>query len=425
MTPSRLRRAAGALHQALLLLQWQLVRRLPAPRRAPRAEAVLVIPADAEVLTGSKGDEAMLLAARAMARSAFGPEVRLLVACSTPAADARAHAAGFEPWRVWGGLAMPLAFRRLLAAARPTRGWVMGADLLDGHYSPVTALRMIIAADLMARAGLATRFLGFSLNEQPARSVCLAFRALDPRAAVQLRDPVSCERFGRVTGRPARLVADAAFLLPPAPLQEPAAAARRWVRAQRAQGRRVLALNAHPMLFSAAEAATGAAALAEALQAAMHEVAARRPVSWLLLPHDERAGAGDLAWLDLLHARLDDSQRAFCHRLLAPPAADQIKALAGEVDGALTGRMHLAIALLGQGRPVLALAYQGKFAGLLRHFALPDWLLLEPAQAVDAAVLTGRLVRFVDELPTLTEQVGLRLPAVLAQARLTFAEALP
>lgn len=425
MKGTGLRRLAAAAHQVLLLLQWQIARRLPPPRAPAREEAVLVIPADAATLTGSRGDEAMLLAARAMARGACGPGVRLLVACSGPEAEARARAAGFEPWRVWGGLGMPFAFRRLLAAAHATRGWVMGADLLDGHYSPVTALRMVVAADLMARAGLATRFLGFSLNEHPARSVCLAFRGLDRRVVVQLRDPVSHERYTRATGRPARLVADTAFLLPPAPPSDHAAAAQHWVRAQRAQGRRVIALNAHPMLFGGPAAAALSDALAAALQAAMQQVAAQRAVSWLLLPHDERAAAGDLAWLAALHTRLDATQRETCHRLDAPPAADQIKTLLGEVDAALTGRMHLAIAALGQGRPVLALAYQGKFAGLLRHFGLPEWLLLDPVQATDAALLGERLARFVDALPALRERVAAQLPAVLVQARLTFAEGAP
>ncbi|MBX3606141.1 MAG: polysaccharide pyruvyl transferase family protein [Piscinibacter sp.] len=417
------RRLAQWLHQGLLLAQWRLARLGP-HRTAPDPQVVLVIPADAAELTGSRGDEAMLLAARAMAVAAQGEQVRLVVACSHPAADARARAAGFEVLRVWGGLAMPFVLRRRLAALRPGHGWVMGADMLDGHYSPVTALRMVIAADLMARAGARSLFLGFSLNDRPARGVCLAFRGLDPRVAINLRDPCSWQRFDRATGRRARLVADTAFLLPPAAPQEAAAAAERWARAERQAGRTVLAINAHPMLFGGPDAAVRAAALCEALQTALQAVAALRPVSWLLLPHDERAAAGDLTLLAQLQARLASAGQAHVHHLAHPPSAAAIKGLLGSVDGAVTGRMHLAIAALGQGRPVLAFAYQGKFTGLLQHFELPAWLLLEPAQALDAGTLATRLDRFVAELPGLTDQVGRRLPCVLAQARATYAEAL-
>jgi polysaccharide pyruvyl transferase WcaK-like protein len=48
----------------------------------------------------------------------------------------------------------------------------------------------------------------------------------------------------------------------------------------------------------------------------------------------------------------------------------EIKALSGQVDLVLTGRMHLAIAALGMGTPAFCTVYQGKFEGLMQMFEL-------------------------------------------------------
>lgn len=420
LRPSPLRRLSSGVHQLLLLALWQIACRLPLRLAAPpHGESVLIIPADADRLTGSRGDEAMLAGACAMVGALLGA-VPVLVACTGADADAQARRAGLQPLRVWGGVGMPFAFRRQLARARPTRGLVMGADIMDGLYSPVTALRMIVAADLMARAGMRTDFLGFSLNARPAAVVCLAFRLLDPAVAINLRDPSSLRRFGRATGRSAKLVADSAFLMAPQVPQPPATEAAQWVRRQHGEGRLVLAVNFHPMLFQDGSPDAQARDLSAALLAAMHTMTDRYRVSWLLLPHDERAAAGDLAMLADLHGRLADPERVWTYHLQHPPPAAQIKALVAEVDGTITGRMHLAIATLGQGRPVLAFAYQGKFSGLLRHFCLPPWLALDPHEALDADELAARVEHFIEALPHLTHQVREQLPGVMARARATF-----
>jgi len=40
--------------------------------------------------------------------------------------------------------------------------------------------------------------------------------------------------------------------------------------------------------------------------------------------------------------------------------------------------MHLSIAALGAGTPILGVTYQGKFEGLIKHFSLPDGVLSSP-----------------------------------------------
>lgn len=89
-------------------------------------------------------------------------------------------------------------------------------------------------------------------------------------------------------------------------------------------------------------------------------------------------------------------------------------------DGVITGRMHLAIAALGGGVPVMALAYQAKFAGLMQWFHLPDWLLLDPVKVSDEAVLWPSVQRFVAERAALRDTVLARLPDVKRAAHANF-----
>lgn len=343
------------------------------------------------------------------------------VASTNQKADELAHAMGLNSFRVWGGPLMPVKFANFLAEKRPVLGFVTGADIMDGHYSPVMSLRMLIAADLLARWGAKTAFIGFSLNKNPAPLVRYAFRRLHPDVRVNLRDPLSWERYQQVSGRRGNLVADSAFLLEPeATLSEESAGVVTWMKACSDSGRRVVILNLHPMLFSANEASTATRKLMHAMLAAMSALTEKYHLSWLLLPHDNRPTSGDMTTLAALDRSVDPMLRDQVRLVAEPPSAAEIKAIAKYADCAITGRMHLAIAVLGQSKPVMAFAYQDKFAGLLQHFKMPDWLVLDAQAATESGYLTACVERFICELPALRAEVEKNLPAVTAAANSTF-----
>jgi polysaccharide pyruvyl transferase WcaK-like protein len=52
------------------------------------------------------------------------------------------------------------------------------------------------------------------------------------------------------------------------------------------------------------------------------------------------------------------------------PGAAEIKAIAAELDAAISGRMHFSIACLGSCTPVASFEYQDKFSGLYELFDL-------------------------------------------------------
>jgi polysaccharide pyruvyl transferase WcaK-like protein len=184
-----------------------------------------------------------------------------------------------------------------------------------------------------------------------------------------------------------------------------------WAQEQRAHGRQVIGFNAHPMLIKnpTHEQLTH---LFGVVAAALDRFMAGTNVAVALISHDYRGASGDDVCLKPIAGML---QTRFGDRLYYSETkctAAELKGISGAMDGVVTGRMHLAIASLGMGVPVAALTYQDKFQGLMRHFELPQDLLLAPEQLVEPTPLIGLLQRFTNDIAKHKVQVGQRLATV-------------
>ena len=393
----------------------EVARPLPASSERPaRAGHVVILPGDPVTVVGSRGDEAMIgsVLAAVRAHDASLP-VSIVTAAASPAAAASAERLGCRPLPLWGERDLFERFGRACADA----GFllVVGGDVMDGYYSPIAALHSWLLADLAARRGVRSVVLGCSFNERPSRWLAEPLDALSPEVDIHVRDPVSLARFRRFSRARAELSADLGFLLPPGPDCAEVASARRWAEARRREGGSILGFNVHPMLLMGAEAAR-LGALLDAAERALGELLAAQPVSVLLIPHDFRAQEGDLRLLAPIAAALGRfGERVSC--LATPLSAAQLKAAAGIPDAVVTGRMHLGVAALGQGRPIGAVTYQGKFQGLLEHFGLPPWLVVEPSRSGLAQELYALMVRLLGEREALARQVSARLAGVIELSR--------
>lgn len=87
--------------------------------------------------------------------------------------------------------------------------------------------------------------------------------------------------------------------------------------------------------------------------------------------------------------------------------------------------MHLAIAALGSGTPVLGLNHKDKMEGLFQHFGLSANHALPTARTIGTGALPSALSAFVAELPQLRAAVAARLSHVKEQAARNFDGALP
>lgn len=370
---------------------------------------LVLIPSDSNSLIGARGDQAMMQAAEQQLRNAC-PELAVLVVTTSDEADAAAHRLGFRPLRFhhWN---WPLS--SLVEAAKAfsaDAAILVGADVMDGHYSVTHSAQLLCAADALARNGVPATVLGFSFNDRPEAVLKPLFDGLSPRVRLNVRDEASLERLSAFTRTPAMLVADMAFLLRPEITSARIATIRGWIEARRAVGDRVLAFNIHPMLVGLGDSAARERLIRVSVDA-LARAAARHRISWLLLPHDYRSSVGDALCLAPIAKGLLDHAVEHVH-LDEPLSAGELKAVAGLTDGVIAGRMHLAIATLGQGVPVACLTYQGKFEGLMRHFELPDSLMLAPSEALKDDRLLALIEHFIDDLAACRASVHRWLPSV-------------
>jgi polysaccharide pyruvyl transferase WcaK-like protein len=230
--------------------------------------------------------------------------------------------------------------------------------------------------------------------------------------ALCARDPLSRERLVELTGRRSvDLGADIAFLLRPTESSN-IAAALSWIDEQKAEGRILVGVNINPqVLASRMHLDRLLESYARAMQALLSEGA-----SFILIPHDFRAEISDQS---LSRQLLDMGSRSLRLRVFMMPSpctAAEVKAVCAKVDVALVGRMHCAIACLGQGVPVGAISYQGKFAGLFGYFGIDDLVV-----APDVSRLPSRLHRLsmaiLDRRQEIRQQILVNLPTVKDLAR--------
>lgn len=405
----------------LELRRWQIARKdvgvNAAPRNNPRR--LLVLPSDPWSIHQSRGDEAMIEAAAGEMKRA-DPDLEIYIVTATAAASADVRVMGFKPLELWK---QPFSYETVaqeLSIIRPDFGVILGADVLDGYYSPVDAARMLLVADLMAAFGAKVSVLGFSFNSRPAKALREVFRLIDPGVVLNLRDAISLRRFDDFARRRARLVADAAFMLTPRADTAAVKAIAATIARQRAQGRKVFVFNIHPMLFKKPEPAK-LRKMIELAASAMERLSRQHNVSWVLLAHDYRPEIADDNCLRPLADRLKPTLGEHVHHVEQTLSAGEIKAVVGLVDGVITGRMHLAIAALGQGTPVAAITYQDKFQGLFAHFGISEQLLLSPAQFLNGDSFEQFVGHFLGAYEAAGDQVRQALPDVMELSRANIA----
>jgi len=396
------------------IAQWDEQRAIATPPRTGRSKVVLVLPSDPDTLVGSKGDEAMLTACFDHFRAQV-PDVEFIVLVRSELAKREAVRMGLVPRSVWErGPAMD-QFGEILAGLDAMHVVIVGADIMDGFYLPSVSAERFAFADLAARAGLPVTVTGYSFNESPERGLISIVERMDEAVALNVRDPISLQRWQLFTAREANLVADVAFLLRPTPADQIDAELVEWVAGERQRRRIVFAFNLHDAVLR------GVADRREALYRVgmeLRHAAERRAVSWLLLTHDYRDPATEAALLEEVHRAADLGRVS---RLAGRPySARDLKGIAGLMDGVITGRMHLAVAALGMGVPVAAFDYQGKFEGLFEHFGLSQRRLGQLPELLEDDGLRAFLKNFLSRRRTERWRIKRRLPAVLELARRNF-----
>lgn len=284
---------------------------------------------------------------------------------------------------------------------------LIGADVLDGVYGHASVLKRLRILRLAHLCGAQTRVFGCSWSQNPSTKVIAALRQA-PWLRLLARDPVSQARMQSQLGREVPLVADLAFLLKPAITTPAGQHVRSRLEAWRSAGKTILGVNlsGHSLRGLPEQ---GVGAFSDLIAGWLD----RKPDRMvLLLPHDSRKGlVGDMMVLGLLHDRLKERFQDRLHFAPDTLNAWEVKALTGSLDLVLTGRMHLAIAALGMGTPVLCTVYQGKFEGLMAHFGI-DGLTMSPDDVLRADI-GERVEALMSRRAEIGAKLDSRLPDVL------------
>jgi len=277
----------------------------------------------------------------------------------------------------WSGKTGTRAFDELIRQHHAL--FVMGADILDGKYGAALVQRIVAYCNHSVALGIPATMLGFSFNCNPRAPAVHALSRLHPKVTVNIRDQPSLDRFVRIVGIPAKLCADSAFLMPPATDSEPETEA--WIVAMRREGRTPVGVNLNAHALAPAIAQVGMDKLIDHIAEQLKCAGIQNQLAFLLLPHDLKLQSGDVIMLKALDNILQ--QKGFAHvRYTSINHPDKIKRLTGQLDLAITGRMHLVIASLGSGTPTLSITYQDKFEGLYQHFGLSLDHTISPLQCL-------------------------------------------
>ncbi len=272
--------------------------------------------------------------------------------------------------------------RFILAMLLAKRYLILGADVFDGRYDARQSCTYLKLARMAETMGKPVRFIGFSFSRNPAPAVTELLQVPYRKAEFFLRDPDSHERFLQHYRGPGKhdSVADNAFNLQPNLTAESARKFFKW-RAQLPLDTLLLGVNINKLTVPEQYQE-----LLDTLTLTLNSALETYPhLHVVMLPHDFRRGQSDLqSAIDLLN----QVKPEFRDRIYVPGDdlnAWDIKAMCSGVDCVLTGRMHLAIAAMGSGKPVMAITYADKFEGLFRLFGLESGhaeLLLPPQAAL-------------------------------------------
>lgn len=401
--------------------KWQdLVRQIPQVDMHVDVKSVVIIPPDPYTLLGSRGDDAMIRSFLSIARE-YRENIKLYVITASDEADKAAREKGLEPVQIWAHSFSPQTILSRLQEISPDALVMLGADVMDGYYNPYLPFHAAMYADLATRIGARSAIMGFSFNRNPFAGLKEIFDLTSPDVTINLRDANSLERFNAFCEHDAELVADIAFLLKPDLESQASLSSKEWVEKTHKEGRRAFIFNIHPMLFKDATQKQIDSLIVNTADA-LEKVTKERDVNWMFLPHDFRGVVGDNICLTPLAKELE--ARGLSDRFVhfsEDRAASELKAIASHVDGVITARMHLAISSLGMGVPVATLTYQAKFAGLFKHFDLPDWLRLAPSESTEFRQdFETLMLRFIDESEALGKKVKEELPKVKKRAMKNF-----
>ena len=298
---------------------------------------------------------------------------------------------------------------------------VVGADVLDGHYSDRESYRRLLLAYWANLYGLKTTLLGFSYNETPGEKALRILKQLDMNIRICARDPTSYRRLTAHIGRPLIQTADIAFLLES---KEPIDVdLKRWISEAKKQRKPIYGINAiSTSKFFTNKDADFENAYIDFYVAMVQAIAEHQPNScFIFISHDYRPnGIGEGPLLGHILGLLPAALQARILLLNNSYTVEELKWIAGQLDFIVSSRMHLAIAAIGQGTPVFCFEYQSKFQGLFELIGMPELAASMETTQSNPQALIKLILNHMNRSSIIRERLVNKLPEIRALAEKNF-----
>jgi polysaccharide pyruvyl transferase WcaK-like protein len=375
----------------------------------------LILACDPGDPSGSLGDMAMLAGLMQSLRHDYVDAVFTIV-------GTRQHTifvpgvGSVEVMPAWQGWSGAIAFDHLLRLHDAV--FAIGADVMDGKYGGSLVCRLASYCNHALHLGKPATITGFSFNSTPRRAAVYALSKLHPSVRVNVRDRVSLGRFQSTVGIQANICSDVAFLLEPA--SEADSTTESWIKLAREKGLKLVGFNINSHAFSKVIEDIGIDLFIDKIAIELFKTIQISNIAYVLIPHDVKSSSGDISILNELEEKLRQMGVKNLTNI-KPSNPANTKRLVGHLDFIVTARMHLAIAGLGMGTPVISIAYQDKFEGLYQHFNLGLDTLLYPERCVTEA-LSEKINGMIKHHVEISEKIKKEIPLIkkLAKSNIVF-----
>jgi len=289
---------------------------------------------------------------------------------------------------------------RYIERYKPQQISVIGADVMDGFYSPSRSLSRLSILDLASTISKRVELLGFSFNARPDQR-CVNYIHKLSKTPIKFfaRDRVSHER---MLDRNIEniLTADIAFLLESKNCEQ---------RISEIKGP-YICLNicsVHVLMFGQIyinKIKNFYKSLIQNFQ--LHDI--------VLISHDTRKYADNYSDWSLLKEFYDELEPVLqkrVHLMSDNLLAAEAKWLCSQADFCIVGRKHMGVGALGGETPTMFFGYQGKQAGLLASFNIdPKLALIDAEKSVDDWMHQFGL--FQENLSQIKDLISEALPSV-------------
>lgn len=295
--------------------------------------------------------------------------------------------------------------------------YLIGADVLDGSYSPSDSLQRIRFAKFISKVGVQTSIISFSFNKQKNEKLVNELCNLPEKIRLISRDPFSKRRLDNFMKKEVILAADLGFLLKENEKSEIVKKVKFWIENQKIKNQLIFGLNLNPIVCSNKDSDIVQKRLLKSIRTSLIELFDEiGNISILFLPHDFRYHPNDLSLINDLISMLPDKITNSTYLPDDQYNAEEVRAIVKYVDFLFTGRMHLAIHGLSKGVPVACVTYQDKFDGLYEHFGLKE-LTISPIDACNPKKLKKFLKKSFEQRNVIHEKIIHKLPEVMKLAK--------